>query len=185
MGFILTPGSDLREPINAALAAMKADGTLDQHDHPVVLPLRQREAVIATTADERGTAGLDTDYRSDRPSPLRPKRRRGEFPLWLLVMALGGCRGRLADHGQCRLRGRDPRGLARHLDQRLGDGGVVCPRAACSASFIVLARTSRFYLLRQAAMFYIELIRGIPMLIFLFYVAFVGAPLAGRARSTS
>jgi polar amino acid transport system substrate-binding protein len=28
MGFILTPGSDLREPINAALAAMKADGTL-------------------------------------------------------------------------------------------------------------------------------------------------------------
>jgi polar amino acid transport system substrate-binding protein len=29
MGFILTPGSDLREPLNAAIAAMKADGTLD------------------------------------------------------------------------------------------------------------------------------------------------------------
>lgn len=29
-GFILTPGSDLREPINAALASMKADGTLDK-----------------------------------------------------------------------------------------------------------------------------------------------------------
>lgn len=29
MGFILTPGSDLREPMNAALAQMKADGTLD------------------------------------------------------------------------------------------------------------------------------------------------------------
>lgn len=28
-GFILTPGSDLREPINAALAAMQADGTID------------------------------------------------------------------------------------------------------------------------------------------------------------
>jgi polar amino acid transport system substrate-binding protein len=28
MGFILTPGSDLREPINAALASMEADGTL-------------------------------------------------------------------------------------------------------------------------------------------------------------
>jgi polar amino acid transport system substrate-binding protein len=28
-GFILTPGSDLREPINAALASMKADGTID------------------------------------------------------------------------------------------------------------------------------------------------------------
>jgi polar amino acid transport system substrate-binding protein len=28
-GFILTPGSDLREPINAALASMKADGFID------------------------------------------------------------------------------------------------------------------------------------------------------------
>lgn len=30
MGFIITPGSDLVAPINAALAAMKADGTLDK-----------------------------------------------------------------------------------------------------------------------------------------------------------
>lgn len=29
-GFILTPGSDLVDPINAALAAIKADGTMDQ-----------------------------------------------------------------------------------------------------------------------------------------------------------
>ncbi|HEV7292002.1 MAG TPA: transporter substrate-binding domain-containing protein [Devosia sp.] len=29
LGFILTPGSDLVEPFNAALAAMQADGTLD------------------------------------------------------------------------------------------------------------------------------------------------------------
>ncbi|KZL13939.1 amino acid ABC transporter substrate-binding protein, PAAT family (TC 3.A.1.3.-) [Pseudovibrio ascidiaceicola] len=28
-GFILTPGSDLREPINAALSAMREDGTID------------------------------------------------------------------------------------------------------------------------------------------------------------
>jgi len=28
-GFILTPGSDLREPVNAALASMKADGFID------------------------------------------------------------------------------------------------------------------------------------------------------------
>jgi polar amino acid transport system substrate-binding protein len=28
-GFILTPGSDLREPVNAALASIAADGTLD------------------------------------------------------------------------------------------------------------------------------------------------------------
>jgi len=28
-GFIFTPGSDLVEPVNAALKAMEADGTLD------------------------------------------------------------------------------------------------------------------------------------------------------------
>jgi polar amino acid transport system substrate-binding protein len=29
MGFILTPGSNLVAPLNAAIASMKADGTLD------------------------------------------------------------------------------------------------------------------------------------------------------------
>ena len=29
-GFIFTPGSDLTAPINAALASMKADGTIDK-----------------------------------------------------------------------------------------------------------------------------------------------------------
>ncbi|SFV38058.1 polar amino acid transport system permease protein [Devosia crocina] len=41
---------------------------------------------------------------------------------------------------------------------------------------VALARTSRFRLLREAATFYVELIRGIPVLVFLFYVAFVAGP---------
>ncbi|WP_343773173.1 transporter substrate-binding domain-containing protein, partial [Marinomonas arenicola] len=28
-GFILTPGSDLRQPINAAIKSMQKDGTMD------------------------------------------------------------------------------------------------------------------------------------------------------------
>jgi polar amino acid transport system permease protein len=35
---------------------------------------------------------------------------------------------------------------------------------------------SRFKVLRQIARFYVEIIRGIPMLVLLFYIAFVGAP---------
>ena len=35
---------------------------------------------------------------------------------------------------------------------------------------------SRFKALRQVARFYVEIIRGIPMLVLLFYIAFVGAP---------
>ena len=41
---------------------------------------------------------------------------------------------------------------------------------------MAIARTSRHRVLREAATFYVEIIRGIPVLVFLFYVAFVGAP---------
>lgn len=41
---------------------------------------------------------------------------------------------------------------------------------------IAMARTSQNRLLREVSTFYVEIIRGIPVLVFLFYVAFVGAP---------
>jgi polar amino acid transport system permease protein len=41
---------------------------------------------------------------------------------------------------------------------------------------VALARTARLRLLREIATFYIEIIRGIPILVALFYIAFVGAP---------
>lgn len=42
--------------------------------------------------------------------------------------------------------------------------------------FLGLARTSPFRPLREASTFYIELVRGLPMLVILYYIAFVGAP---------
>ena len=41
---------------------------------------------------------------------------------------------------------------------------------------VALARTSNIRLLREIATFYVEIIRGIPILVFLFYIAFVAAP---------
>ena len=41
---------------------------------------------------------------------------------------------------------------------------------------VALARTSNVRVLREVATFYVEIIRGIPILVFLFYVAFVAAP---------
>ena len=41
---------------------------------------------------------------------------------------------------------------------------------------IAIARTSGNRVLREVSTFYVEIIRGIPVLVFLFYVAFVGAP---------
>ncbi len=41
---------------------------------------------------------------------------------------------------------------------------------------LAVGSLSRFIVLRQLARFYIEIIRGIPILVLLFYIAFVGAP---------
>lgn len=41
---------------------------------------------------------------------------------------------------------------------------------------VALARTSANRVLREVATFYVEIIRGIPILVFLFYIAFVAAP---------
>lgn len=66
-------------------------------------------------------------------------------------------------------------------------GGVVTTLWVTAIAFTVatalgllvaLARTSGNRILREIATFYVEIIRGIPVLVFLFYVAFVGAPWA-------
>jgi polar amino acid transport system permease protein len=41
-----------------------------------------------------------------------------------------------------------------------------------------LGRLSRWRVLREVATFYVEIVRGIPVLVLLFYIAFVGAPQA-------
>lgn len=48
--------------------------------------------------------------------------------------------------------------------------------AAILGMFIVLLRIHRLRVLREIATFYIEVVRGIPMLVLLFYIAFVSAP---------
>jgi polar amino acid transport system permease protein len=49
---------------------------------------------------------------------------------------------------------------------------------------VVVGRTSRFRVLREVATFYTEIVRGIPVLVVLFYVAFVGAPALVAAVNT-
>ncbi|WP_108461838.1 amino acid ABC transporter permease [Devosia naphthalenivorans] len=54
--------------------------------------------------------------------------------------------------------------------------GVAFSAATILGLLVALARTSGNRVLREIATFYVEIIRGIPVLVFLFYVAFVGAP---------
>ena len=54
---------------------------------------------------------------------------------------------------------------------------VVAYALACALGLVVaLARRSRLRVVREVATFYVEIVRGIPVLVLLFYVAFVGAP---------
>lgn len=48
--------------------------------------------------------------------------------------------------------------------------------ASALGLLLAVAVLSRFTVLRQVARFYIEIVRGVPMLVLLFYIAFVGAP---------
>ncbi len=48
--------------------------------------------------------------------------------------------------------------------------------ASITGLALAVAALSRFLILRQIARFYVEIIRGIPILVLLFYIAFVGAP---------
>jgi polar amino acid transport system permease protein len=41
---------------------------------------------------------------------------------------------------------------------------------------VAVGRSARFRLVREVTTFYVEIVRGIPALVLLFYVAFVGAP---------
>jgi len=54
--------------------------------------------------------------------------------------------------------------------------GVAFSAALVLGLLVALARTSGFRVLRESATFYIELIRGLPVLVFLFYVTFVAGP---------
>ncbi|MEO8669184.1 MAG: amino acid ABC transporter permease, partial [Bauldia sp.] len=48
--------------------------------------------------------------------------------------------------------------------------------AAVLGLLVALARRSRSRVLREIATFYVEIVRGVPVLVLLFYIAFVGAP---------
>jgi polar amino acid transport system permease protein len=102
-------------------------------------------------------------------------RARRQIPWWLLAIALLGVLtlwAIVADQGYAEIF----RALSGGVVTTLWVTGVAFASACLLGLLVALARTSRLRVLREGATFYIEIIRGIPMLVALFYVAFVGAP---------
>ncbi len=104
-----------------------------------------------------------------------PRKTRFEFPWWLLALALLGVFTLwtvLNDATYQQIFTTLTRGIVTTLWVTF----VAFALACLLGLLVALARTSRNAILRQVATFYTELVRGIPVLVFLFYVAFVGAP---------
>jgi len=106
---------------------------------------------------------------------FRPRKRRPEIPWWLLAIALICVLVLWSIFAQ-----NDYQIIFRALVKGVATTLYVTALAFTFASIvgiaIALLRTSRNRLLVQIATFYTEIVRGIPILVLLFYIAFVGAP---------
>ena len=112
---------------------------------------------------------------SATPSPHGRRTRHREIPWWLVAAALLAILFLwliVADN--------DYRIIFRALRQgvfvTLWVTIVAFALAAALGLVVAIGRTSRYRVLREIATFYVEIVRGIPVLVLLFYIAFVGAP---------
>lgn len=100
---------------------------------------------------------------------------RQEFPFWLLAIALLGvfiAWAIFANQNYALIWTQVSKGIGTTLWVTIVSFILSCILALP----IVMARTSRHRVLREISTFYVEIMRGIPMLVLLFYMAFVGAP---------
>ena len=106
----------------------------------------------------------------------QPHRRRlADFPFWLLAIALLGVVtlwAIVADQSYAQIFHALYGGVLTTLWVTV----VAFALAVVLGLVVALLRTSGQPVLVQLATFYTELLRGVPILVFLFYVAFVGAP---------
>ena len=103
------------------------------------------------------------------------KARQREFPYWLLLLVANGIYlGYMvvADELYAQVFALLSKGLGITVFVT-----IVAFASACLLGLgLALAALSPYIVLRQLARFYVEVIRGIPILILLFYIAFIGAP---------
>jgi polar amino acid transport system permease protein len=104
-----------------------------------------------------------------------PRKTRREIPFWLLAILLLGVLFLwliTADGNYSVIFAAVRQGMIVTLWVTM----VAFVLASALGLLVALARTSRYRVLRELSTFYVEIVRGIPMLVLLFYIAFVGAP---------
>ncbi|MFN4008345.1 MAG: amino acid ABC transporter permease [Pannonibacter sp.] len=103
-----------------------------------------------------------------------------DFPWWLVVLALAGAYA----FGQA-LTSEVHAQVLSVLSQGIGITLLVTVSGFAGASalglLLAVGGLSRFLVIRQVVKFYIEVIRGIPIIVLLLYVAFAGVPMLVEA----
>ena len=104
-----------------------------------------------------------------------PNQTRREFPYWLLAAVFLGVvfSWLIVSDGNYAL---ILRALRQGVLTTIWVSVVAFALAAALGLAVAMARRSRFRVVREVSTFYVEIVRGIPVLVLLFYVAFVGAP---------
>ena len=104
-----------------------------------------------------------------------PARSRREFPFWLLAAVLLALifAWLIVVNGDYAI---IFHALRRGIFTTLWVSLVAYALAAALGLVVAVGRGSRFRVVREVATFYVEIVRGVPTLVLLFYVAFVGAP---------
>lgn len=105
------------------------------------------------------------------PTPPQDK----DFPYWLLVaVAIGGyfLYAAVTNDLYLQILGTLSKGIKLTIFVTL----IGFSMASFFGLLLALATMSRFLFLRQAARFYIEIVRGVPIIVLLLYVAFVFGP---------
>ena len=105
----------------------------------------------------------------------RRRGKRREFPFWLLAIVLLGVlfAWYVATDGNYTT---IFIALSRGIVTTLWVSFVAFALAMALGLIVCLGKLSQIRVLREVATFYIEVVRGIPVLVLLFYIAFVGAP---------
>jgi polar amino acid transport system permease protein len=127
-----------------------------------------------------GRLRVGSDAASPHPSPSATpsppgRRKRREIPYWLIAAALLAILFFwliVAENDYRTIFNALRQGIFTTLWVTI----VAYALAAALGLIVALGRVSRFRVIREIATFYVEIVRGIPVLVLLFYVAFVGAP---------
>ena len=139
-----------------------------------------RDPGAVDTPDSAGDRARDHRAVSGRSGKNALKGFLARVPWWLVALALLGA-WFLASLLSSPDYGVIFDAIASGLGVTLGVSVIAYAASLVLGLGLCMARVSRFRAAREGATFYVELVRGLPMLVILYYIAFVGAPALASA----